>query len=324
MACVTYPPEAAPEARTRHGDPVTVRAMTHLPLRALIPLLVLVLAACNGPQQKMDDAMRAYNADDFAKAFSQASAAQSEAQPPLKQQAALYAGMAAYRQKDMAEARTRLQVAETSDDKQVAGQAKFVLANVLSDEKSYEAAAAKYDEAATLLTGEEATRARALADTARAEAKPAPTQVAAADDTDDAAPAAKGAAKSKSGKAKTDAKGSKGDAKSGDKDGDKSKSADAKSKDKSKSDGDAKKGFTIQCGAYAKESDARKRAKDLTDEAKKAGLPAPEVKRQTGRDGKKLWLVTIGTFKTRAEGKKALAKLEKQKVDHAEVLPITG
>lgn len=306
---------------------VTVRPMIHLPLRplrALLPLIALVLVACNGPQQKVDEAMRAYNADDFAKAYSQASAAQAEAQPPLKQQAALYAGMAAYRQKNLDEARTRLSVAETSDDKQVAGQAKFVLGNVLSEEKSYAAAAAKYDEAAALLTGEEATRARALADTARSEAKPAPTQVAAADDESDTAPAAKAGAKPKTSKGKTDAKGakgSKGEAKSDGKDA-KGKSGDSGSG--AKSDGDAKKGFTIQCGAYAKESDARKRAKDLADEAKKAGLPAPEVKRQTGRDGKKLWLVTIGTFKTRAEGKKALAKLEKQKVDHAEVLPITG
>ena len=45
------------------------------------------------------------------------------------------------------------------------------------------------------------------------------------------------------------------------------------------------------------------------------------MKRLTGRDGKKLWIVSIGEFKSRADGKKALAKL---KVDHAEVLPITG
>ena len=40
----------------------------------------------------------------------------------------------------------------------------------------------------------------------------------------------------------------------------------------------------------------------------------------TGRDGKKLWIVSIGSFKTRADGKKALGKL---KIDHAEVLPAT-
>ena len=156
------------------------------------------------------------------------------------------------------------------------------------------------------------------------------TTSVAADSADDEAPAAKSSSKgkasasSKSGKSDSKSKsGSKGDAKSGAKDADKSKAADAGSKSKSgaKSDSGAKGGFTIQCGAYAKETDARKRAKDLADDAKKAGLPAPEVKRQTGRDGKKLWVVTIGSFKSRADGKKALAKL---KIDHAEVLPVTG
>jgi septal ring-binding cell division protein DamX len=230
--------------------------------------------------------------------------------------------MAAYQQKNYDEARARLAVAETSDDKQVAGQAKFVMGSVLSDQRAYEAAAAKYDEAAGMLTGEEATRARGLAEAARAEAKPAPTQVASAGDDGDDAPAAKGkTTKSDAKSGSKSGKSGKSDAKSGgkDKDDDKGKASDSKSK--AKSDGDAKKGFTIQCGAYAKESDARKRAKDLADDAKKAGLPAPEVKRQTGRDGKKLWVVTIGSFKSRADGKKALAKL---KVDHAEVLPITG
>ena len=80
--------------------------------------------------------------------------------------------------------------------------------------------------------------------------------------------------------------------------------------DRSYNFGSSAKGFTIQCGAYAKESDARQRARELTDDAKKAGLPAPTVKRLTGRDGKKLWIVSIGEFKSRADGKKALAKLK--------------
>ena len=120
-------------------------------------------------------------------------------------------------------------------------------------------------------------------------------------------------------KAKPAAKGAAGNAKD-----DKPAAKDGKSAKNAKDDkNDAKsaKGFTIQCGAYAKESDARQRARELTDDAKKAGLPAPTVKRLTGRDGKKLWIVSIGEFKSRADGKKALAKL---KVDHAEVLPIAG
>jgi septal ring-binding cell division protein DamX len=207
-----------------------------------------------------------------------------------------------------------------------------MLGDLLVREKRPDAAAAKYDQAAMLLNGDAATRARALAtaarDQAKASATPPPAEAASEDGGSDGnAVATMAAAKPKKKatdtkpdpKAKPAPKGAAGNAKD-----DKPAAKDGKSAKNAKDDkNDAKsaKGFTIQCGAYAKESDARQRARELTDDAKKAGLPAPTVKRLTGRDGKKLWIVSIGEFKSRADGKKALAKL---KVDHAEVLPITG
>ena|GEM_PF-1920644 len=288
-------------------------------LRTLLPLLVMVLAACQGPQQKLDDANRAYDANDWTKAFHDASAAQNEAQPPLKQHAAFVAGLAAYRQDRFDEAKTRFQFAETSTDKEISGNAKVMLGDLLVRDKQPAAAVTMYEQAAELLTGEASGRARTLAASAREQAKadaaPPAVQVASkdADGSDQSAmPTAK--VKKKSSAAKPAPKaGASGKNSGGD-----ANAKDAKSlKDASKS----AKRFTIQCGAYVKESDARRRAKDLTDDAKKAGLPAPEVKRVTGRDGKKLWIVSIGKFQSRDDGKKALAKL---KVDHAEVLPVTG
>ena len=285
----------------------------------ILPALPLLLTGCNGAQQKLDDATRAYDASDWGKAYGDAVSAQNEAQPPMKQHAAFVAGLAAYRQDRFDEARTRFEFAETSSEKDVSGQAKVMLGDLLVRDKRPEAAAAKYDEAATLLTGDGASRARALASAAREQAKasatPAPAPAATEDDaagSDPVATASAGKPRKKPAD-KPDAKAkpaSKATAKKDD-----NASSGAKTTAKSG------KGFTIQCGAYVKESDARQRARELTDDAKRAGLPAPAVKRLTGRDGKKLWIVSIGEFKSRADGKKALAKL---KVDHAEVLPVTG
>ena len=295
---------------------MTLHHLSSRPIRVLLPLLLVVLAACNGAQQKLDDATRSYEAADWPKAYNDAVAAQNEAQPPLKQHAAFVAGLAAYRQDRFDEAKTRFEFAETSTDKDVSGQAKVMLGDLLVRDKRPDAAAAKYDQAAMLLNGDAATRARALAtaarDQAKASATPPPAEAASEDGGSDGnAVATMAAAKPK--KKATDTKPDP-------KPKPAAKGAVANAKD-DKNDAKSAKGFTIQCGAYAKESDARQRARELTDDAKKAGLPAPTVKRLTGRDGKKLWIVSIGEFKSRADGKKALAKL---KVDHAEVLPITG
>lgn len=310
----------------------TVRAMrplhlTRRTLRTLLPLLMTALAACQGAQQRFDDAARAYDAEDWSKAYDDASAAQTEAQPPLRQRAALYAGQAALRMKRLDDAQARLTVAETSPEPTVAGQAKMALGHVLVEMNRPGDAKLKYLEAAQLLPAPLSGEARREADAAGALAAPPaaapPTRVAAAED-DDTAPEPPARARPAAGKARTPAKPpakprSDDAPKSGSKSGS-AKSATAKSS-ASKSDGDAKSGFTIQAGAYVRESDARARAKDLADEARRAGLPAPKVQRVTGRDGKRLWIVTIGQFKSRADGKKALAKL---KVDHAEVLPAIG
>jgi cell division septation protein DedD len=310
---------------------MTLHHLSSRPIRVLLPLLLVVLAACNSPQQKLDDATRSYDAADWTKAYNDAVAAQNEAQPPLKQHAAFVAGLAAYRQDRFDEAKTRFEFAESSTDKDVSGQAKVMLGDLLVRDKRPDAAAAKYDEAAALLTGEAATRARTLASAARDQAKASaapPPAEASSDDGSAGGKAVATAAAAKPKKKATDkpdpkakpaAKGAAANAKD-----DKPAAKDAKSAKTAKDDKtDAKsgKGFTIQCGAYVKESDARQRARELTDDAKKAGLPAPTVKRVTGRDGKKLWIVSIGEFKSRADGKKALAKL---KIDHAEVLPIAG
>lgn len=295
-------------------------------LATLMPLL----AACQGPQQRLADANRAYQSEDWTKAYAEADVAQRELEPPAKQEAAFIAGMAAFRQGRMSEASSRFTVAEGSSDAEVSGKSKAMLGHILEKDGKLEAAATKYDEAAAKLTGDAAEKARAEAADARARATPqATTTVAAAEPTDEPAvsPRQAPAKKPASTKPKSDA-ASKGkssakpaakadEAKASAKSGS-GKSANAKT-DK---DGDktSTKGLTIQCGAYPQEAQARKRAKDLADDAKRAGLPAPKVTRVTGRDGKRLWIVSIGSFTSRDAAKKALAKL---KIDHAEVLPAT-
>ncbi len=301
----------------------------HLQLCVIVlPFTFVFLVGCQGPQQKLDDATRAYDASDWVKAYGDASAAQSEAQPPLKQHAAFVAGLAAYRQDQFDEARTRFLFAETSDDKQISGQAKVMLGDLLVKNGQPAAAAAKYDQAASLLSGDAAQRASRLAESAREQSKappatPAPIIEQANDDSQDSDPESMPRAaphNKKASAAKSDRV-----AKQGSNSSDKAASSRSSDKVTSTKANIAKtktaKRFTIQCGAYVHESAARRRAKDLTDEAKRAGLAAPKVHRETGRDGKHLWVVSIGSFTSRDAGKKAMAKL---KVDHAEVLPVTG
>ena len=57
-----------------------VRAMTRLDirarlLRAMLPAALLLLTACNGAQQRVDDANRAYEAGDWDKAWNEATVA---------------------------------------------------------------------------------------------------------------------------------------------------------------------------------------------------------------------------------------------------------
>ncbi|MGA1266306.1 MAG: SPOR domain-containing protein [Phycisphaerales bacterium] len=283
----------------------------HHRLHALLLALPLLLAACDGAQQRLDDAVRKYDANDWTGAYAQAVLAQDQAQPPLSQRAAFVAGLAAYRQDRFDEARRRFDLAQTCTDPKVAGEARLMLGEICIHENRPNDAADLYDQAAQLLQGDAAARARTLASDARAQAsaattaKPAPVAEPEPERVTAVPPAPRRATPEPSRSA---ARASKPAAPP-------SKSA-ARS-----SSGNTGKGFTIQCGAYVKESDARKRAKDITDEAKRAGLPAPTVRRVTGRTGKRLWIVSVGSFTTRDAGRKALARL---KVKHAEVLPREG
>jgi cell division septation protein DedD len=291
----------------------------------LLLLALLPLAACQSGQQRLEAAHQAYDQKDWAKALSEADAARNELKPPEREKAALVAGLSAFNQNNFQVARERFALSETSSESDVAGKSKLMLGHILDQERSYTAAAGKYEQAATLLKGNEASTARALAEAARGNANPvvaqAPTS-AQADIPEDTViaprttPARKSPASKPSPSDRAKPAGSKPSTPSA-KGGKSGKDESSKKDDASKAAASGK-GHTIQCGAYPQESQAKKRAKDLADDAKRAGLPAPKVTRVTGRDGKRLWIVSVGNFPSREAAKKAMAKL---KVDHAEVLP---
>jgi len=285
--------------------------LLHHRLHALLLAIPLLLAACNGAQQRLDDAVRKYDANDWTGAYAQAVLAQDQAQPPLSQRAAFVAGLAAYRQDRFDEARGRFDLAQNCTDPKVAGDAKLMLGEICIHENRPADAANLYDQAAQLLQGDAASRARTLALGARAQA----TAVTAAKQAPAAEPEPERVVTPPPAPRRPAAEASRPAAKAAQPAAKPSKPAASSSK------GNTGKGFTIQCGAYVQESDARKRAREITDEAKRAGLPAPTVRRVTGRTGKRLWIVSVGSFNTREAGRKALAKL---KVKHAEVLPKEG
>ena len=307
-------------------DTVTTTMRHHHRLTGLLLLLALLpLAACQNATQRLDTAHQAYDQKDWAKALSEADAARNELKPPQRERAALLAGLSAFNQDNFPVARERFAISETSAESDVAGKSKLMLGHILDQERSYTAAAVKYDQAATLLKGEEASTARALAEAARANANPVVAQAATPAEADlpedtviapRSTPARKAPASKPSSSDRAKAAGSK-PATPAAKAGKSGKDESSRKEDASKPAASGK-GHTIQCGAYPQESQAKKRAKDISDEAKRAGLPAPKVTRVTGRDGKRLWIVSVGNFPSREAAKKAMAKL---KVDHAEVLP---
>jgi hypothetical protein len=68
-------------------------------------------------------------------------------------------------------------------------------------------------------------------------------------------------------------------------------------------------GFTVQAGAYAVESNARRRAEEIAPLLRSQGLGEAEVVPMIASDGRRLWAVRIGRFANRLDAGAARGRL---------------
>lgn len=66
--------------------------------------------------------------------------------------------------------------------------------------------------------------------------------------------------------------------------------------------------WTIVAGTFTSETAARQRATTIADEAKRAGLTTPKVV-QSNIDGRRIWMVEVGTFDSKAKAEAAKKKI---------------
>ncbi len=70
--------------------------------------------------------------------------------------------------------------------------------------------------------------------------------------------------------------------------------------------------FTVRAGAYTTEAAARRRAKALATDVRRAKSPAPHIARVATKDGDTLYAVRIGTFRSRADAEAMLKRLARK------------
>ena len=70
--------------------------------------------------------------------------------------------------------------------------------------------------------------------------------------------------------------------------------------------------FTVRAGAYTTEAAARRRAKALAADVRRAKSPAPHIAQVATKDGDTLYAVRIGTFRSRADAEAMLKRLARK------------
>jgi len=68
-------------------------------------------------------------------------------------------------------------------------------------------------------------------------------------------------------------------------------------------------GFTVQVGAYARLANAEAHARRLVEQTSEIGVPAPRVIESTDADGRRLYLVQIGAFRSKNRADRVRASL---------------
>lgn len=245
-------------------------------------MLPLLAAGCEAtPTQQYTDALAAWDARQYTRALADAQGAQIAAEraqdTEVREKAAYLAGLAAFQLGRMDDASRSFAPVTRSKDATLAGKANAMLGAIALEQSRWADAASLYTTAAGALTGKDAEEARTLARSAQDRAagtrRLAGTPHASTSERP-AQAATTPAARASSPPSSTTNAGA----------------------------------LTIVAGTYTSEVAARQRASTLAEATKRAGLATARVVPASAPD-RRVWIVEIGSFPSRAAADAAMKKL---------------
>jgi cell division septation protein DedD len=290
-----------------HGCTRTLRSIAG----ATVTLAALgALAGCPGDSTAptLASVTDRYESGQYQRALEEADAVAARGPSADRAQAELVAGMAAFQLDRFSDAEQRFLAAERSGNQTIRGRARVMLANIRLEQGRMGDAAALFDSGAADLTGADAEKARRYASLARdgqigtgEPRMPVVQGSTAARVGAIAPPAAPPAIKPALAPTTSVATQSRASA-----------AQTASTPDTPDADAAARGIFTVRAGAYTTEAAARRRAKALAADVRRAKCPEPHIAAVRTKDGDTLYAVRIGTFKSRADAEALLKRLARK------------
>lgn len=234
--------------------------------------------------RELASAVEDYREARYQQAFDRARTLARASQPPLREQAAWVAGLAAYQMGNLDEAELQFMTAARSEEPRLRTDTKIMMGDIRVLQNRWFDAARFYREAVDGLVGEERSRVLGYAEVSAARAHEraaglASTGVAGSHGGSGGAAAAPGQGAS----GLTAARGAS----------------------RAGSDGL----LTLQAGAFQSEQNARRRANEIAPQARSAGLGDPRVVHIRDASGREYWTVQVGSFASRESAESAKARM---------------
>jgi len=268
------------------------------------PLLLasLALSACTttekGPESSSLPAVRMASSPELAgavedfrearyqQAFDRAKTLSRSSQPPLREQAAWVAGLAAYQMSMLDEAELQFMAAARSQDRRLVTDTKIMMGDIRVLQNRWSDAAQQYREAAGDLSGDERSRVLGYAEvaTARAGERGGIGTIAQNSSSGSSASGSGSAARSSSSTPAVPVRSGAPSA-------------------------GASGAFALQAGAFQSEGNARRRATEISSQLRSAGLGEPRIVRMRDSGGREFWSVQVGSFPSRQSAETAKAKV---------------
>ncbi len=286
-------------------------------MMALCLAAVTALMGC--PSQStaptLSSATNRYDSGQYELALTESEAVASRGPAADRAQAELIAGMAAFQLDRFDEAERHFVAAEGSAAPAIRGRARVMLANIRLEQGRGSDAAALFDSGAADLTGADAEKARRYALLARdgqiGTGQPPASTVAQAQPSAPDKPVALGKPAAppslprapKPSPAPAASTGSKPPA---------PQVRTASPSDTAATATASSGTFTVRAGAYTTEAAARRRAKALAADVRRAKSPDPHISTVRTKDGDTLYAVRIGTFRSRADAEALLKRLARK------------
>ncbi|MBL8759431.1 MAG: tetratricopeptide repeat protein [Phycisphaerae bacterium] len=235
-----------------------------------------------------------YRAGEYDRAYTQAAAKAESESPPVKDRAALIAGLSAYAQRRPEQAEQWLNPLTIHADPEIAGRANWALGMIAYDRGNFVRAQTQAASAASLLKGDDAARARLLAGDAC-------SRLGRRDDAIQHWQVGKAATQDGALRATLESRLvlARGDTPGG-------PPGTPSPQPPTPAPGGP---FVVQLGAFSTRSAADQKAAEAAAVAARVGLPAPRIVATTDKTGRPLSAVRLGGFPDRTTAEAALRRL---------------